>query len=416
MSEKSSYRKIFILFSSQTIAQMLPLLAAPFVSRLFGPEDFGMLAIFISLSELIGSASTLRLEMAVPASDNFREAIIISIISFCFSFIISLISLIVLLILSFSGLAPSLNTIVILLVPIVSFVVGIGITLNYFNLKHQRYTNIAVSNISRSASQTGIQLMFGFFGQTKFGLIIGYIISSILYTFNLSITFFKEFKKIDEISKTELWRILKKYKRFPLYSFWASFLNIISLNSVIFILNYLFHKVEVGYYSFAVKYINAPLNIIGNSISNVFLEESSKNVNEKLLFKKLFYKNFKILIISSILIFTPIYFLSEDIFPLVFGDKWQISGTIVKLMVPLLALRYISNPLSFILITLGKQKIELKLQILFLFWNVAIWIIITLFSFSFISTIYFYSLALSSYYLFVIVYLNFLISRFGKTH
>ena len=121
--------------------------------------------------------------------------------------------------------------------------------------------------------------------------------------------------------------------------------------------------------------------------------------------KILFIKNLKLLLLGSILIFVPVYIYSEMFFPWFFGERWMISGTVVKLMVPLLALRFISNPLSFILLSLRKHKLELILQNIFLIWNVLLWTSIFFFRLNFLESIELLSLGLGIYYFLNIIVL-----------
>lgn len=50
--------------------QLLRVLAAPLLTRLYSPDDFGLLAVYASLSALIGGTSSLRYELAFPLPEN----------------------------------------------------------------------------------------------------------------------------------------------------------------------------------------------------------------------------------------------------------------------------------------------------------------------------------------------------------
>ncbi len=53
-------------------------------------------------------------------------------------------------------------------------------------------------------------------------------------------------------------------------------------------------------------------------------------------------------------------------FRFIFGDNWIIAGEFIKIMVPMLFLKFISSPLSFMLYIGEKQNINMYSQILFL--------------------------------------------------
>ena len=69
--KSSKYLKnILVLSSGVGISQLIPLIALPFLTRYYSPYDFGILAIFLALTQLIAISSTLRLEMAVVLPKN----------------------------------------------------------------------------------------------------------------------------------------------------------------------------------------------------------------------------------------------------------------------------------------------------------------------------------------------------------
>ena len=64
-------RNIVKVVRANVLAQALPLLAAPLLTRLYAPADFGALALFASALSLALAFATLRLEWSLP---NARSA------------------------------------------------------------------------------------------------------------------------------------------------------------------------------------------------------------------------------------------------------------------------------------------------------------------------------------------------------
>ena len=72
---RSEYiRNTLTLVSGNTVAQFIPLLAEPILTRLFPPEDFGLLALFISISSLFSIIATGRYELAIMLPSKERDA------------------------------------------------------------------------------------------------------------------------------------------------------------------------------------------------------------------------------------------------------------------------------------------------------------------------------------------------------
>ena len=90
---KSGFNKNFLsLISGTSIAQIIPILIAPILSRLYSPEDFGLYAFYIGIVGVLSVISTFKYEMAIIIPKNklvVNQLLQISIFS---SILISLIS------------------------------------------------------------------------------------------------------------------------------------------------------------------------------------------------------------------------------------------------------------------------------------------------------------------------------------
>jgi len=127
---------ILKLMSGTVLAQALGILAMPVVTRLFAPEAFGVLAIFASMTGIVGVIVCLRYELAIMLPDSNEEAANILGVSLLSVIIMtSLSALIVWLgnekIISLLH-APQLKN-YLWLVPVAIFIQGIFLALNYWN-------------------------------------------------------------------------------------------------------------------------------------------------------------------------------------------------------------------------------------------------------------------------------------------
>ena len=66
-------RSIMVLASGTIGAQGILVLAAPFLTRIYSPEAFGVLAIYTMLLTLIVSISSLSYQLAIPISQDEEE-------------------------------------------------------------------------------------------------------------------------------------------------------------------------------------------------------------------------------------------------------------------------------------------------------------------------------------------------------
>src|SRR5690606_7165604 len=65
-------RNVVTLMTGTTVAQAIPVAISPVLTRLYGPEDFGVLALFVALTSIFGAIANGRYELAImlPESDD----------------------------------------------------------------------------------------------------------------------------------------------------------------------------------------------------------------------------------------------------------------------------------------------------------------------------------------------------------
>ena len=62
------------LVTGTTFAQIIAVLASPLLTRLYGPEAFGFLALFTSITSIIGVIACMRYELAIMLPKTDEEA------------------------------------------------------------------------------------------------------------------------------------------------------------------------------------------------------------------------------------------------------------------------------------------------------------------------------------------------------
>jgi len=65
---------VLTLVTGTTIAQIITVLASPVITRLYGPETFGILALFTSITSIIAVIACMRYELAIMLPESDGEA------------------------------------------------------------------------------------------------------------------------------------------------------------------------------------------------------------------------------------------------------------------------------------------------------------------------------------------------------
>ncbi len=395
-------RNVFTLVTGTTIAQIIPIAISPILTRIYTPEDFGVLALFLSVSMLVGAIASARYEQAIILPEKDEDALNLIVLSL--SFLVVICCMILMVILLFYGrIVILLNndaiSVWLYFVPLMIFLLGSFNIINVYATRQKQYKMIAKANVYKSLVLATIQIILGVVKSGVSGLISGQIFSTITSTMTL-VKNTVNLRKIFQVVTLEKIRSLaKRYIRFPKYSLWAIMSNALTQNVVNVSVSSFFSITTLGFYSFANKIIAMPINLIGTSVGQVFYQQALREQQETGRSVKTFKAVVSKLVMLSFVIFIPLYFVVEDIFAFVFGDKWKIAGQFTKILIPFIMMKFIVSPLSTINNIFDKQIASLIWQIGLLIITLTVLVWTKVFYVDFQTFISFYAKIVSVYYL-----------------
>lgn len=88
---------------------------------------------------------------------------------------------------------------------------------------------------------------------------------------------------------------------------------------------------------------------------DVFKQRASEDYKKDGHCKEIFKKTFWVLFLMALPPSLILYFWVDDLFSFVFGEPWREAGVYAQILIPALFLRFIANPLSFMIYIAEKQ-------------------------------------------------------------
>ena len=370
LKSKSEFsRHVLKLMVGTTIAQAIPIAISPILTRMYTPEDFGLLALFVAIISIFGSIANGRYELAIMLPDKDEDAINIFALGFIITSSISLF-LFILVVLFNEYLVIILGNEEIrfwlYFVPIAVFLMGLWNILNYFNNRRKNYKDIANATIVKSIITVVIQLSVGLLKQGATGLISGQIISQLFANTKLAKNIIKDKILISKISKVKIIALAKRYKDFPKYSMWAILANTLSTHLINILISTFYSVATLGFYSLVQRVLGVPSSLVGGAIGQVFFQEATKEKQQTGRAINSFNSTIKKLLIIGLPSFGILFFIVEDLFAFVFGESWRIAGSYAQIVMPLFFIRFVVSSLTVVNSIFEKQKISLVWQILLL--------------------------------------------------
>lgn len=357
MNSNKILKNVVTLLSGTALAQAIPIIISPILTRIYTPSEIGVYTIFFATVNILALLSSVRLEQAILIPKHKKDSYTILKLSLVFSIIVCLITLFLLVlfknpIANLLGLESISSWIFI--IPISSLFLAAFQTYSYWLNRNDNYLAISKGKVLQGAIMGFIQVTSSIFG--ALGLVLGRFLSIFFSSLYLVFTSRKKSPKLLPINKNELKTSLKENKDFPLYTMPNAVLNSFSNNLPLYLLENLFSAKVTGFYSWSVRIIQAPMGMIIGSIQQVFYREVSKkyNNNESIYF--ITKKIIKQLFLIGVLPYTFIFLFAPQIFAFVFGDEWRVAGEYTKYLIPWFFVVFINSPISSLVLILGKQK------------------------------------------------------------
>lgn len=357
----SFVRNVATLMTGTTFAQILVILVAPILTRLYGPEDYGVSALYGSILGIFAVVACWRYELAIvlPEKDEDAANVLALSIFICFSMaaltliLTALFRIPVANLLGAPELAPWLW-----FMPLSLIAAGLFQAFNYWSTRRKQFKRLAARTITQSTVTAGAQLGAGaLLNPGPGGLIGGSIFGQLIATGQLAWQIAKDEGRIiiSNINKKDLKRVLVRYKRFPLFDSWAGMLNTASTMLPALLLGYFFSPTVVGHYTLGHTVLAMPMGVIGGSIAQVFFPKAAEARRSRNL-DRLTLEMFQHLLAIGFVPILLITIVAPDLFAVIFGERWWIAGQYVRWLSLWLLFVFISSPISTIYAVLERQR------------------------------------------------------------
>ncbi len=371
LSTKGSFASnVATLGSGTALGQVVIILSAPLLSRLFTPADFGQLQFILSTALILATFSTLRYEMSIPLPKEDSDAFRLVKLSISLAILTTLIVLTLIVIanaIDYSAEWWIKYSKLVLFVPIILMIEATNSTFGYWFMRKGNYKSPSLAKAISGIGVVTFQLIMHFvIALGGVGLLIGQSLGQLS---GVSFLFTRLQKAESDLTWRQNWNRTKalalKYKDFPLFASWSAGLNTLGRHLPPIMMTWYYSPELVGYYAIGMRLLNIPLNLLSMSVGQVFFQQISKYVkNQVPVFPFLRSTALKLAILGfpGLLI---IFLAGPMLFEWIFGDNWSNAGKIASILTPYFFLRFIASPLSPIFALVGKQYLSLIWQALF---------------------------------------------------
>src|SRR5690625_612434 len=329
----SSFLKgVVVMVMGTAGAQVITLLLSPIITRIYGPDAFGVLGTFVALINIIAPIAALTYPIAVVLPKEEDEALGVVRLSLRITLIITILSLIILFffrnyLINIFNLEEISSYL--FLIPLVILFSGIMQISEQWLIRTKQFAINAKVNFLQSIIINVSKVGIGLFNPVASVLVILQVISNGLKAF-MMIVFSGSFRKIrfSTVVKSNLSLIkpLKKYKDFPLFRAPEVLLSAFSQNLPVLLLTAFFGPASAGFYTIGRSVLSLPSRLIGKAVGDVFYPHITEAANRNENITRLIARATIALIIVGIIPFGVIILFGPSLFKFIFGTSWEYAG------------------------------------------------------------------------------------------
>lgn len=368
-------RQVATLLGGSVLAQLISLLAAPLLTRLYSPEAFGALALFIAIVAALAPGVGGRYEVAVVVVADAQERRDFFFITLWLTAALCLLFLLVLAA-AFAPLSAWLSAGALgnwlWLAPLALFATGASAALRSWANAVKDYRRLSYSAVVQTASVTALALALGAAGQVDDGLLLANVTGLVLACAYLAHVFRGLLRGGDWRWDRRKWELALRHKDYPLFNATTNILNGVMTGLPVFFLARHFSEAVVGYYALLVRMGVVPLSFIAEAVSRVNLKKIAELLqagqDPMPYLRRITLSLLAVATLPSALLM--LY--APQLFAWGLGATWGQAGVLLVILMPALAVQFVVSTLSLSFVAAGRLRLQAAWQVLSLLTTLAV--------------------------------------------
>lgn len=348
-------RHVLVLMSGTALAQLVPILVSPIISRLYTPHELGIFTAFMSLVAMLVTVATWRYDLAIVLPKEPADARALVKLAVRLSTITCLVVGVGLVIVA-DPVSQAIGN-----PDLKPWIAGVGLVawayaqvaiFSSWCNRHKDYRRIGSNRVLQASTTTGVQLAGGAAGLGITGLVISAVIGQLVAAANL---FRQTRREILGQPASPLRAVMVEHRKMPLVTTPTAVLDSVRVNGTQLMISAFFSSAALGQFGQAWRLLQAPLTLINSSLATVFFQRLSVTPRGQVL--PLVVKMMSRSALIGILPFGLVWLLSPPLFPVIFGEPWAQAGVIAAGLVPWLYLNFVTSPISLLFVVARRQGV-----------------------------------------------------------
>ena len=349
LPDKQFFSNISTLSLGAISAQLLGILITPLLTRLYSPDDFGLLSVFSSVVAVTAVVAMGRYELTIlkePAPINMT----LFMVSIKAAFYASL--TLIILMLFFKGEIsillknPELES-WLLFAPLGIFSANIFAALQLLQNSTNSYKGMSIDRVFSAGSNALLALGIGLISGAFNGMIISLVLAPLLVSMRRLKLYAKELEGVFSFkwsAQEALWA--RHYKEYPTKVAPSHLVGVSAQHLPFIFIGTAFSPEVLGLFYLAYRLISMPTTLVANAVGSVYFKSISDRYQAGKTFTDICLSMTTTTFLMALIPFSLIFIFSPVLFDWIFGSEWIAAGEYARILTLSAFFQFICTPLD----------------------------------------------------------------------
>jgi O-antigen/teichoic acid export membrane protein len=347
-------RATLTLMAGGALAQALPLLLGPLLTRLYTPTQFGLYHLFAAVAANVAVVACARYEHALPLARDDAEA----------HALVALCRWILLAVMAFSALgavawALSIGALWPLWLPAAVGALGWLSLVTLAAVRAQRFGALATSRVLQHGGGAALQAAAGAAGAGLWGLIVAPIAAALAAAAWLRPRLGQGWR----VSRSVLQSVAQRHRDFPVLNTPHAFLGALQDTLAVALIAAWQGPAAAGFWGLALRYLKAPATLVGGAVSQALYPALAAGGAATVQGRSAVRRVMRTLALLALPLVLALWLFAPAAFAAAFGASWREAGELARALALYIGLHFVASPLSVATMAWGAQAWALKLSL-----------------------------------------------------
>jgi O-antigen/teichoic acid export membrane protein len=345
------------LLAGGALAQALPLLLGPWLTRLYTPEQYGQYALFAALAANLAVVACARFDYALPLATDDDEARDLMALCLRLLLVATALSLVLAALLGVSGKLALWGWL-----PLAVAAAGAVQWLSLWSNRAGRFGALSASRVTQHGGGALAQVAGGVAQLGTVGLVAGPIVAGLAALAWLA-------KPAPRGGMLALWSVpwaaclavARKHRDFPLFNMPHAFASALSDTLTVALLVAWTGETGAGFWGLAMRYLKAPATLVGGAVSQALYPRlvEAGPAEARAAVRRVM----AILALLALPIVLLLLVAGPALFAFLFGERWRSAGELARALAPYIGVHFVASPLAVVTMAWGAQAWALRLAL-----------------------------------------------------